>query len=279
VRHEIVHNRHVVEELKELGAVFVEELDEVPDDAVVVFSAHGVPKSVPAEAKRRHLIHADATCPLVSKVHREVERHQAAGRTVLLIGHAGHPEVIGTMGQAPEGSVILVETAEAAARVEVPDPARVAFSTQTTLSVRDTAGIVEALKRRFPLIDGPRNEDICYATTNRQRAVAAIAPTGRPDARGRRPQLLELGAAGRGGATGGLPARGADRQRRERGLDGWFEGVGRVGISAGASAPEILVEGVLAACRERFDVQVEEVKLANEDVYFRTPPIPLRRAS
>jgi 4-hydroxy-3-methylbut-2-enyl diphosphate reductase len=279
VRKQIVHNRHVVENLQARGAVFVEELDEVPDDAVVVFSAHGVPKSVPAEAKRRRLVHADATCPLVSKVHREVERHQAAGRTVLLIGHAGHPEVIGTMGQAPEGSVILVETAEAAARVEVPDPARVAFSTQTTLSVRDTAGIVEALKRRFPLIDGPRNEDICYATTNRQRAVAAIAPTA--------DLMLVVGAHNSSNSVRLVEvARQAGCQRAELiasvanvDWDGWFEGVGRVGISAGASAPEILVEGVLAACRERFDVKVEEVKLANEDVYFRTPPIPFRRAS
>ena len=278
VRHEIVHNRHVVEELKELGAVFVEELDEVPDDAVVVFSAHGVPKSVPAEAKRRRLVHADATCPLVSKVHREVEGHHRAGRTVLLIGHAGHPEVVGTMGQAPEGSVILVETAEAAARVEVPDPARVAFSTQTTLSVSDTAGIVEALKVRFPHIDGPRNEDICYATTNRQRAVAAIAPTA--------DLMLVVGSPNSSNSVRLVEvARQAGCPRAELINSvsnvhwGWFAGVGRVGISAGASAPEILVEGVLAACRERFDVRVEEVKLASEDVYFRTPPIPLRRAS
>jgi 4-hydroxy-3-methylbut-2-enyl diphosphate reductase len=197
---------------------------------------------------------------------------------VLLIGHAGHPEVVGTMGQAPEGSVILVETAEAAARVEVPDPARVAFSTQTTLSVSDTAGIVEALKVRFPHIDGPRNEDICYATTNRQRAVAAIAPTadlmlvvGSPNS-SNSVRLVEVARqAGCGRAKLINSVENVDWD--------WFAGAGRVGISAGASAPEILVEGVLAACRERFDVRVEEVKLASEDVYFRTPPIPLRRAS
>ena len=167
VRHEIVHNPHVVEELQALGAVFVEELDQVPEDGLVVFSAHGVPKSVPAEARRRRLLFADATCPLVSKVHREVERHHKAGRTVLLIGHAGHPEVVGTMGQVPAGSVVLVETVEDARSVEVPDPAHVAYSTQTTLSLADTAGVVAALKQRFPLLEGPRNEDICYATTNR----------------------------------------------------------------------------------------------------------------
>ena len=176
VRHEIVHNRHVVDELRGLGAVFVEELDEVPEDGLVVFSAHGVPKSVPAEARRRRLLFADATCPLVSKVHREVERHHRAGRTVLLIGHAGHPEVIGTMGQVAPGSVVLVETVADAEAVTPSDPERLAYSTQTTLSLADTAAIVEVLKRRFPAIDGPRNEDICYATTNRQRAVAAIAP-------------------------------------------------------------------------------------------------------
>ena len=176
VRHEIVHNRHVVDELRALGAVFVEELDEVPDDGLVVFSAHGVPKTVPAEARRRRLLFADATCPLVSKVHREVERHQKAGRTVLLIGHAGHPEVIGTMGQVAPGSVLLVETVADAETIAVPDPERLAYSTQTTLSLADTGAIVAVLRRRFPSIDGPRNEDICYATTNRQRAVAAIAP-------------------------------------------------------------------------------------------------------
>ena len=176
VRHEIVHNRHVVDELRAKGAVFVDELDEVPDDGIVVFSAHGVPKRVPDEAKRRQLIFADATCPLVSKVHREVERHAGAGRTVLLIGHAGHPEVEGTMGQVRDGHVLLVETVADAETVTVADPENVAYATQTTLSVTDTAAIVAALKERFPAIDGPRSEDICYATTNRQQAVAALAP-------------------------------------------------------------------------------------------------------
>lgn len=278
VRHEIVHNRHVVEELERKGAVFVEELDEVPDGAVVVFSAHGVPKSVPAEAKRRRLVHADATCPLVSKVHREVEHHHRQGRTVLLVGHAGHPEVVGTMGQVPAGSVLLVETVADARRVEVPDPARVAFSTQTTLSVADTAGVVAALKERFPGLAGPRNEDICYATTNRQRAVAAIAP--------RVDLLLVVGASNSSNSVrlvevarqAGCPR--AELIKAADAIDwGWFAGVGRVGVSAGASAPEILVEGVLAACRERFDVRVEEVRLAEEHVTFRSPPPPLRRAS
>jgi 4-hydroxy-3-methylbut-2-en-1-yl diphosphate reductase len=278
VRHEIVHNRHVVDELKALGAVFVEELDEVPDDGIVVFSAHGVPKSVPGEARRRRLLYADATCPLVSKVHREVERHHKAGRTVLLIGHAGHPEVVGTMGQVPAGSVLLVESAGDAERVEVPDPRRLAFSTQTTLSVADTAGIVEILKRRFPGIDGPRNEDICYATTNRQRAVAAIAPRSdlvlvvgaRNSSNSMR--LVEV-ARQEGCPRAELIATAAD-------IDwAWLEGVGALGLSAGASAPELLVEQVVEACRERFAVRTDEVTLAREDVYFRPPPAPLRRAS
>ena len=176
VRHEIVHNRHVVDGLRAKGAVFVEELDEVPEEALVVFSAHGVPKRVPAEAKRRNLIYADATCPLVSKVHRGVEQHYRSGRTVLLIGHSGHPEVVGTMGQLPEGAVILVENVAQAETLQVPDPNRLAYATQTTLSVRETEGVLEVLRRRFPNMVGPRREDICYATTNRQRAVEAIAP-------------------------------------------------------------------------------------------------------
>ena len=176
VRHEIVHNRHVVDGLRAKGAVFVEELDEVPGGALVVFSAHGVPKRIPAEAKRRNLIYADATCPLVSKVHRGVEQHHKAGRTVLLIGHSGHPEVVGTMGQLPEGAVILVESVDQAERLEVADPDNLAYATQTTLSIRETEAILEVLRRRFPSIVGPRREDICYATTNRQRAVEAIAP-------------------------------------------------------------------------------------------------------
>jgi 4-hydroxy-3-methylbut-2-enyl diphosphate reductase len=275
VRHEIVHNRHVVDSLRAKGAVFVDELDEVPEDGLVVFSAHGVPKAVPAEARRRRLLFADATCPLVSKVHREVERHHKAGRTVLLIGHAGHPEVVGTMGQVPDGSVILVETLEDARAVAVPDPDRLAYSTQTTLSVSDTAQIVQALRERFPAIEGPRNEDICYATTNRQQAVAAIAPraelflvVGAPNSSNSM-RLVEL-ARQAGVARSELVRGPAD-------LDwAWFDGVRSVGLSAGASAPEDLVQGVIAACAERFDVRVEEVRLAEENVTFRAPPIPRR---
>jgi 4-hydroxy-3-methylbut-2-enyl diphosphate reductase len=278
VRHEIVHNRHVVDELKGLGAVFVRELDEVPDGSVVVFSAHGVPKSVPAEARRRQLVHADATCPLVSKVHREVERHHRQGRTVLLVGHAGHPEVIGTMGQVLPGSVLLVETVEDAERVEVPDPARVAFSTQTTLSVADTAEIVATLRRRFPTIEGPRGEDICYATTNRQQAVGAIAP--------RADVMLVVGAGNSSNSMRLVEvARRAGCERAElirsaADIDwAWLEGASRLGLSAGASAPEVLVDGVIDACRARFEVAIEEVRVADEDVFFKPPPTPLRRAS
>lgn len=275
VRHEIVHNRHVVEELRALGAVFVDELDEVPDDGIVVFSAHGVPKSVPGEARRRRLLFADATCPLVSKVHREVERHHKDGRTVLLIGHEGHPEVIGTMGQVAEGSVLLVETVADAERVEVPDPGRVAFSTQTTLSVSDTAEIVAVLKRRFPELAGPRNEDICYATTNRQQAVAAIAPdadlvliVGAPNSSNSM-RLVEVAF------NSGCPR--AELIQNAGDID-WdsLVGVRRLGLSAGASAPEVLVEEVIAACRERFEVRIQEVRLTDENVTFRAPPIPRR---
>jgi 4-hydroxy-3-methylbut-2-enyl diphosphate reductase len=276
VRHEIVHNRHVVEELESMGAVFVKELDQVPEDGLVVFSAHGVPKSVPAEAKRRRLLFADATCPLVSKVHREVERHHKAGLTVVLIGHAGHPEVIGTMGQVPEGSVLLVETVEDVAKLEVADPSRLAFSTQTTLSVQDTIDMVKALKERFPHIEGPRNEDICYATTNRQQAMAAIAKgadltlvVGAPNSSNSM-RLVEV--AKREGS------RRAQLIRNAWDID-WdsFNDVRRMALSAGASAPEILVEQVIAAARERFDVTVEEVKLVDENVSFRVPPLPKRR--
>jgi 4-hydroxy-3-methylbut-2-enyl diphosphate reductase len=276
VRHEIVHNRHVVEELEAMGAVFVEELDQVPDDGVVVFSAHGVPKSVPNEAKRRRLLYADATCPLVSKVHREVERHHKAGLTVVLIGHAGHPEVVGTMGQVPEGSVLLVETAEDVAKLEVPDPGRLAFSTQTTLSVLDTASVVAALKERFPGIVGPRNEDICYATTNRQRAVAAIAPgcdmTLVVGARNSSNSMRLVEVAKREGCPR------AELIRTAADID-WpaLQDVRRLAVSAGASAPEILVDQVIAEARARFDVTIQEVKLVDENVTFRVPPLPKRR--
>jgi 4-hydroxy-3-methylbut-2-enyl diphosphate reductase len=279
VRHEIVHNRHVVDELRGLGAVFVEELDEVPEDGLVVFSAHGVPKTVPAEARRRRLLFADATCPLVSKVHREVERHHKERRTVLLIGHAGHPEVVGTMGQVVEGSVILVETVADAETVAVPDVERVAFSTQTTLSVADTAAVVEVLRRRFPAINGPRDEDICYATTNRQRAVAAIAPraelflvVGAPNS-SNSVRLVEV-ARQHGAGRAELIRTAAD-------IDwAWLNGIRTLGVSAGASAPELLVKAVVTACRARGEVVVEEVRVAEENVTFRSPPIPvLRQAS
>lgn len=278
VRHEIVHNRHVVEELRAMGAVFVDELDEVPADGLVVFSAHGVPKDVPAEARRRRLLFADATCPLVSKVHREVERHHKDGRTVLLIGHAGHPEVVGTMGQVPEGSVVLVETVADAEAVAVPDPARVAYSTQTTLSVADTAEMVAVLKRRFPALEGPRNEDICYATTNRQQAVAAIAP--------RCDRFLVVGAPNSSNSMrlvevarkSGCPEAGLIQTAAE--IDwAWLARGTTLGLSAGASAPELLVDAVIAACRERFTVTVEEVRITEENVVFRAPPIARRAAS
>lgn len=279
VRHEIVHNRHVVDELRALGAIFVDELDEVPEDGLVVFSAHGVPRSVPAEARQRRLLFADATCPLVSKVHREVERHHKDGRTVLLIGHAGHPEVVGTMGQVAAGSVLLVETVADAEAVTVRDPERVAYSTQTTLSVADTAAVVEVLRRRFPALEGPRNEDICYATTNRQRAVAAIAA--RADlflvvgARNSSNSLRLVEVARQHGA-----AR-AELIRSAADVDwSWLDGVATLGISAGASAPELLVEELVEACRARRPTTVEEVRVAEENVTFRSPPIPhLRKAS
>jgi 4-hydroxy-3-methylbut-2-en-1-yl diphosphate reductase len=251
----------------------------VPEHGLVVFSAHGVPKAVPAEARRRRLLFADATCPLVSKVHREVERHHKAGRTVLLIGHAGHPEVIGTTGQVAPGSVLLVQSVADAATVAVADPSRLAYSTQTTLSLADTAAIVEVLKRRFPAIEGPRNEDICYATTNRQKAVAAIAP--------RAGLFLVVGAANSSNSVRlAEVARQCGAARAELVPDvhavdwAWLEGVRTLGLSAGASAPELLVEQLVAACRERRAVTLEEVRVAKETVTFRSPPIPLaRRAS
>jgi 4-hydroxy-3-methylbut-2-enyl diphosphate reductase len=273
VRHEIVHNRHVVAELEARGAIFVDELDEVPEGALVIFSAHGVPKRVPEEARRRRLVYADATCPLVSKVHREVERHVAAGRTVLLVGHAGHPEVEGTMGQVPEGSVLLVESLADAERVEVPDPARVAYATQTTLSVADTAEIVARLQQRFPAIEGPRREDICYATTNRQQAIAAVAAeadlvwvVGAPNSSN---SLRLVEVALRAGCPRARLLQDAD------GID-WDElaAVRRLGLTAGASAPEHLVRGVIDRLRERFEVRVREVRLVEENVAFRLPPVP-----
>jgi 4-hydroxy-3-methylbut-2-enyl diphosphate reductase len=271
VRHEIVHNRSVVEALEAKGAIFVEELDEVPDDRPVVFSAHGVPKTVPAEATRRHLLYLDATCPLVSKVHREAERHAESGRTVILIGHAGHPEVIGTMGQLPPGQVLLVEDVEQAESVAVSDPLNLAYATQTTLSVDDTVDIVAALRRRFPAIHGPKKEDICYATTNRQAAVKAIA--GRCDAlvvigapnSSNSMRLVEV-AANSGCARSRLLQRAGDMDWEWLG-----DNVRRLGITAGASAPEHLVEELIASCRRRYEVTIEEVHTSQEHVVFKLP--------
>jgi len=270
VRHEIVHNRYVVETLEKKGAVFVEELDEVPDDVPVVFSAHGVPKSVPEEASRRKLFFVDATCPLVSKVHREAERHYRDGRQVVLIGHAGHPEVVGTMGQLPQGAVVLVESVEDVGRIEVADPDNLAFVTQTTLSVDDTSAIVEALQARFPAVAAPRKEDICYATTNRQQAVKAISRKvdailviGAPNSSNSM-RLVEV-ARTHGCERAALVQRAAD-------ID-WamLDGATRLGITAGASAPEVLVEEVVAAIRERYDVSVADEPLVVEDVVFKMP--------
>jgi 4-hydroxy-3-methylbut-2-enyl diphosphate reductase len=270
VRHEIVHNRFVVESLEAKGAIFVEELDEVPDDRPVVFSAHGVPKAVPAEAARRRMLYLDATCPLVSKVHREAEHHAESGRIVILIGHAGHPEVVGTMGQLPPGKVLLVEDVAEVERLCVPDPSNLAYATQTTLSVDDTIGIVEALRRRFPAIQGPKMEDICYATTNRQGAVKAIAEQcdalvviGAPNSSNSM-RLVEV-AANYGCAKSKLAQRAVDMDWA------WLGNARRLGITAGASAPEILVEELIAACRERYDVTIEEVRTTDESVVFKLP--------
>jgi 4-hydroxy-3-methylbut-2-enyl diphosphate reductase len=270
VRHEIVHNRHVVEELEKKGAIFVEELAEVPDDVPVIFSAHGVPKSVPAEAERRKLLYLDATCPLVSKVHREAERHFSKGYQIVLIGHDGHPEVVGTMGQLPKGAVVLVESAEDVVRLEVENPENLAYITQTTLSIDDTADIVAALKRRFPTIHGPKKDDICYATTNRQMAVKAIAECcdalfviGAPNSSNSR-RLVDVAL------QSGCPK--ATLIRNASQIDWSFlSGVERLGITAGASAPEVLVEEVVAACRERYEVELEEVTVVEEDVTFNLP--------
>jgi len=272
VRHEIVHNRFVVDGLRAKGAVFVEELDEVPGDRPVIFSAHGVPKAVPAEAARRNMIYVDATCPLVSKVHIEAERHHQNGLQMVMIGHAGHPETLGTMGQLPEGEVLLVETVADVATLAPRDPERLAFITQTTLSVDDTAGIVAALKARFPAIVGPHKEDICYATTNRQEAVKAIAPRieallviGAPNSSNSR-RLVEVGrAAGCGYAQ--LVSRATDIDWRALGA------LKTVGVTAGASAPEVLVNEVIDAFRARFDVTVEMVETARESVEFKVPRV------
>ncbi len=272
VRHEIVHNAHVVGRLRDMGAVFIEELDEAPDDRPVIFSAHGVPKSVPSEAKRRNLTFVDATCPLVSKVHVETERHHENGLEILLIGHEGHPEVIGTMGQLPEGAVHLIETVEDARLYTPKDPDKLAFVTQTTLSVDDTAAIVATLEERFPNIEKPFKEDICYATTNRQEAVKAIAD--RADAlivigsetSSNSKRLVEVGdRAGCRFATLANDAQSVD----------WaaLEAVSPevIGLTAGASAPEPLVQGVVSALQDRYDLTVETVETAKENVTFKVP--------
>ncbi len=271
VRHEIVHNRFVVDSLKEKGAVFVDELDEVPDGRPVVFSAHGVPKTVPAEAERRHLVYVDATCPLVTKVHREAELHHEMGRQIIMIGHAGHPEVIGTLGQVPAGEIILVEDERQAEQVTVRDPSQLSFITQTTLSVDEAAAVITVLRRRFPDIVGPRKEDICYATTNRQAAVKAMAAgcdalmvIGAPNSSNSR-RLVEV-AIRAGCSRSVLVQRAADVDWSK------LADVRRLGITAGASAPELLVSDVIAAARQRFDVTVEEVKVTDETIAFKLPP-------
>jgi 4-hydroxy-3-methylbut-2-enyl diphosphate reductase len=272
VRHEIVHNKYVVDGLRAKGAVFVEELDECPQDRPVIFSAHGVPKSVPAEAEKRQMVYVDATCPLVSKVHIEAQRHAEAGLQMIMIGHKGHPETIGTMGQLPEGEVLLVETTDDVATVEVRDPDRLAYVTQTTLSVDDTKDIVAALEARFPNIVGPHKEDICYATTNRQEAVKAVAPkadallvVGAPNSSNSR-RLVEVGAKA-GCAYSQLVQRAENIDWRA------LDGIKSVAITAGASAPELLVNEVIDAFRARFDVTVETVETAVERVEFKVPRV------
>jgi 4-hydroxy-3-methylbut-2-enyl diphosphate reductase len=272
VRHEIVHNKYVVDDLRSKGAVFVKELDECPDDRPVIFSAHGVPKSVPAAAQARQMLFVDATCPLVSKVHIEAARHHENGLQMIMIGHAGHPETLGTMGQLPPGEVLLVETVEDVATVDVRDPDRLAFITQTTLSIDDTADIVAALKARFPAITGPHKEDICYATTNRQEAVKAMAPkadamlvVGAPNSSNSK-RLVEVGA------RAGCPY--AQLVQRASDID-WraLEGIRTLGITAGASAPEVLINEVVDAFRAQYEVTVEVVETAVENVEFKVPRV------
>lgn len=291
VRHEIVHNKYVVDSLKDKGAVFVEELGEIPEgheDRPVIFSAHGVPKSVPEGARARNMFYIDATCPLVSKVHWEAERYYKSGNQIILIGHAGHPEVIGTMGQLPEGAVILVETVEDVEKLRISesqnlgnsethnfgimDPSRLAYCTQTTLSVDDTAEIVAVLQKKFPGIQGPHKEDICYATTNRQAAVKAIAPEsdaiiviGAPNSSNSQ-RLVEVAA------LNGCPKSMLVQRAVEIDWD-WLEGVSSLGLSAGASAPEILVDEVIEKLRGRFDVTIREISITKEDVHFKVPQI------
>jgi len=272
VRHEIVHNKFVVDDLREKGAIFVEELSECPTDRPVVFSAHGVPKSVPEEADARNMIYVDATCPLVSKVHIEAERHYGNGLQMVMVGHAGHPETIGTMGQLPDGEVLLVETAEDAKTLEVRDPETLAYITQTTLSVDDTAEVVAALRERFPAIIGPHKEDICYATTNRQEAVKAVAPRvealiviGSPNSSNSQ-RLVEVGRRA-GCAYAQLAPRASDIDWRA------LEGAHAIGITAGASAPQILIDEVIDAFCERYEVTFHVVETVKENVEFKVPRI------
>lgn len=269
VRHEIVHNRFVVDSLKAKGAIFVEELDEVPDGGHVVFSAHGVPKSVPTDAQERGLDYFDATCPLVSKVHRQAERQVEAGRHIIFIGHAGHPEVIGTFGQVPAGVMTLVETVEDAENIAPVDANNLAFLTQTTLSVDDTAEIVATLERRFPSIVAPKGEDICYATSNRQNAVKAIASgcdlvlvIGAPNSSN---SLRLVEVAARAGAKAYLVQRAADISMN------WFDRVDTLGLTAGASAPEVLVREIIDALAQHFDIEEQQVTTAEESIIFKLP--------
>lgn len=270
VRHEIVHNRHVVERLKAMGAVFVKELDECPDDRPVVFSAHGVPKAVPQAARSRDMLYLDATCPLVSKVHVEAERHHANGRHIILIGHAGHPEVVGTMGQLPPGAISLVETVDAAETFQRPGEQPLAYATQTTLSVDDTAGILSVLKRRFPELPDPHKEDICYATTNRQEAVKRLGEGC--------DLVLVIGSANSSNSARLVEVAIRAGARDARLIDdashvdwSWLDGVQTLGVTAGASAPESLIEELIAAVAARFDAAITEDDGARETVTFKLP--------
>jgi 4-hydroxy-3-methylbut-2-enyl diphosphate reductase len=272
VRHEIVHNKFVVDGLRDKGAVFVEELDECPNDRPVIFSAHGVPKSVPNAATARQMVFVDATCPLVSKVHIEAQRHSDQGLQMIMMGHEGHPETVGTMGQLPDGEVLLVETPDDVAKVDVRDPDLLAYVTQTTLSVDDTADIVAALKQRFPKIVGPHKEDICYATTNRQEAVKAMAPkcdailvVGAPNSSNSK-RLVEVGARA-GCSYAQLVQRATDIDWRS------LDGIKSIGITAGASAPEVLINEVIDAFKSRYDVAEELVETAVENVEFKVPRV------
>ena len=272
VRHEIVHNKFVVDELKSKGAIFIKEVNEAPVDRPIIFSAHGVPKSVPLEAKRREMIYVDATCPLVSKVHIEADRHFENGLQIVMIGHAGHPETIGTMGQLPDGGVLLVENTEDVKNLTVRDPIKLAYDTQTTLSIDDTAEVVEALKVRFPAIVGPHKEDICYATSNRQAAVKEIAPDvdallviGAPNSSNSQ-RLVEV--AKKAGCKNSQLVQRATEINWDKLMD-----IKSIGITAGASAPEILINEVIEALKERFEVKTNIVETATENVNFKVPRI------